>query len=194
MKRYFHIWKFFLSERKIRDNKDKQNITSLCVFDFDGTLFKSPQKPEDEGNSWWLHRKSLDVPNTPSSPGREWWYNKTVAKTKDPSCYTIMLTGRSDRYLEERINELLLQRKLVFDEVGLNDAGLESEDFKIARINEIVKSLPNLKEIEMWEDKEDLARKYQKEYGNGPYKFKINIVDESYSKAPKNKIVVRIKK
>jgi hypothetical protein len=185
-----------VAERKIRNNKDKNNILTLCVFDFDGTLFKSPEKPEGEANNWWLFAKSLDEPAAPHKPGNEWWYNRTVdlalQKIKDPSVYCIMLTGRSERFLDKRINELLLQRNLLFDEVGLNDAGEESENFKIARINEIVKLLPNLKNIEMWEDQENLAKKYQEQYGNGPYKFKVNIVDDSYSSNARIKIKIKI--
>ena len=174
-----------VAERKIRNVKDKNTVTKLCVFDFDGTLFKSPEKPEGESNSWWLFAKSLDEPAAPHKPGKEYWYNKTVdlalKNIKDPSTYCIMLTGRSDRFLNNRINELLLQRNLLFDEVGLNDSGEESEDFKIARINEILKYLPNVKKLEMWEDQKDLADKYSDEFNDKPYKFLIHIVDNSYS-------------
>lgn len=186
-----------VAERKIRDNKDKNNITKLCVFDFDGTLFKSPEKPEGESNSWWLFAKSLDEPAAPHKPGKEYWYNKTVDlalnNIKDPSTYCIMLTGRSDRFLDDRINELLAQRNLLFDEVGLNDSGKESEDFKIARINEILQSLPNVKKLEMWEDQKDLADKYSKEYSDKPFKFIIHIVDDNYSNSEKSKIKIKIK-
>lgn len=189
--------KKMVAERKILDRKDKSSIFSLCVFDFDGTLFKSPEKPDSEGNSWWLFAKSLDMPATPHVPGNEWWYNKTVdlalEKIKDPNTYCIMLTGRSERFLEKRINELLLQKKMLFDEVGLNDSGEESENFKIARINEIIKSLPKLQKLEMWEDQKDLANKYSEEFSNKPYKFVIHIIDDSYSKSNKKNIKLKIK-
>ena len=186
-----------VAERKIRDNKDKSKITKLCVFDFDGTLFKSPEKPDGEGNSWWLFAKSLDEPAAPHVPGKEYGYNKTVNEAlksiNDPSTYCIILTGRSERFLDKRINELLLQRNLLFDEVGLNDSGEESENFKIARINEILKSLPKIQKLEMWEDQKDLADKYSEEYGDKPFKFVIHIVDDSYSNNDKSKIKIKIK-
>jgi hypothetical protein len=196
-KNYSLKQKSLVSERNIRNNKDKSLISNLCVFDFDGTLFKSPEKPDSEGNSWWLFAKSLDVPAAPHIPGNEWWYNKTVdlalEKIKDPNTYCIMLTGRSERFLEKRINELLLQKKMLFDEVGLNDSGEESENFKIARINEIIKSLPKLQKLEMWEDQKDLANKYSEEFNNKPYKFVIHIIDDSYSKSNKKNIKLKIK-
>ena len=197
MDKFYSSWKSFLYEREIRGIKDTSKITSLCVFDFDGTLFKSPEKPEDEGNNWWLFAKSLDEPAAPHVPGKEWWYNKTVDlalnKIKDPTVYCIMLTGRSDRFLNKRINELLLQRKMMFDEVGLNDSGEESENFKIARIREILKSLPNIQKLEMWEDQKDLADKYSEEFSGDKFKFVVHIVDDRYSKSDNGQTKLKIK-
>jgi hypothetical protein len=197
MQKYLDVWNRYLNERKIRGVKDTSKVTSLCVFDFDGTLFKSPEKPEDEGNSWWLFAKSLDEPATPHVPGKEWWYNKTVdlalSKIKDPSVYCIMLTGRSDRFLNKRINELLLQRNLMFDEVGLNDSGEESKNFKIARIKELLKSFPNIQKLEMWEDQKDLADKYSQEFSSDNFKFIVHIVDDSYSKSDSGQTKIKIK-
>ena len=130
----------------------------LAMFDFDGTLFKSPDKPSDWGpGSWVIESESLNPPCVPLKPGPQWWIESTVSAAKrsisDPNVWAILCTGRADgiggfRY---RIPELLKQKGLNFDEVLLNPGG-DTEAFKKAVIKRITKKYPDITTVQIWED------------------------------------------
>jgi hypothetical protein len=84
-----------------------------------------------------------------------------------------MLTGRIDQFFEDRINELLKQRKLNFRLVGLNEFGMDTAEFKINKINQILKKYPSIKNIEMWEDEPEKVSIYKAEFKD---KIKINLL------------------
>jgi hypothetical protein len=56
-----------------------------------------------------------------------------------------------------------------------------------------LKSLPNVKKLEMWEDQKDLADKYTEEFSSDNFKFIVHIVDNSYSKSDSGQTKIKIK-
>ena len=153
--------------------------TKLSVFDFDGTLFKSPEKPSGYEGNWWIEEKSLSHPAVPKKPDDSFWNIDVVNSAKkelaDKNTYCIMLTGRVDQFFDDRINELLKQKGLNFEEVGLNQFGRSTGEFKLERINGILKKYQTIKNIEMWEDELDKVELYTKEFSKD-YKFNINVI------------------
>ena len=74
-------------------------MAELHLYDFDGTLFRSPQRPDWWGkDSWIMSPESLGPPCVPLKPGRDWWIGKTVQAAKqsigDRDTWAILCTGR----------------------------------------------------------------------------------------------------
>jgi len=100
----------------------------LHLFDFDGTLFRSPHKPSWwDQKGWWGNQLSLSPPCVPLAPGKEWWDSKTVAEARQSisssNVWAICCTGRIDGRFRWRVPELLKSAGLNFDEVYLNKGG-----------------------------------------------------------------------
>ena len=100
----------------------------LHVYDFDGTLFRSPSPPAVWARDWWSDGQSLLPPCVPAIPGARWWNAATVKSARrsiaNPNVFAAMLTGRQDTgVLGYRIPDLLHQRGLNFDAVHLDPGG-----------------------------------------------------------------------
>lgn len=161
--------------------KNNNQPTTLCVFDFDGTLFKSPEKPLGHQGNWWIEKTSLGPETVGQVPKDNFWNNQIVSvakqKISDSKNYCILLTGRVDRTFQDRIEELLKQRNLNFKLVGLNTFGSDTGDFKVNKIKDILKNVPSIKNIEMWENEKDKAQLYTDTF-SGHYNFKCNLVED----------------
>jgi len=155
----------------------KKYCTKLSVFDFDGTLFKSPEKPEGYKGNWWIEAKSLNPPAVPKKPNDSFWNMDVVESAKrelsDPKNCVILMTGRVDQFFEDRINELIKQKSLNFKHTWLNQFGRSTSEFKIEKMRMVLRDNPSIKTIEMWEDEPDKAADYKKEFGD---MVKINLI------------------
>ena len=99
-------------------------MAELHLYDFDGTLFRSPHEPEVWDGDWWNDPRSLLPPCVPEVPGPDWWIASTVASARssiaDQDVWAILATGRGVASgLRYRVPELLRQKGLQFDEVNL---------------------------------------------------------------------------
>ena len=137
----------------------------LHIFDFDKTLFKSPDEPgwwppEGVKGSWWLHNDSLARPCVPDHPDSSWWIGPIVNQAKksisDSKVIAILATGRSDvgpnRY---RIPELLKQVGLRFDGVHLNRTNNAHAHKAMAATRYMEKYSKVVDKICMWDDGKD---------------------------------------
>lgn len=127
----------------------------LRVYDFDGTLFRSPGKPSSWTDSWWANPISLGPPHVPFVPGAEWWVEPVVTRVKsddrERGIYKVLLTGRLDRFYHDRVHQLLLQKGLRFNEVKLAPGG-STERFKLREIERLIWTLrPD--RVEIWDDR-----------------------------------------
>jgi len=137
--------------RRLRASGRKE----LHLFDFDGTLFRSPHKPSWwDQKGWWGNQLSLSPPCVPLAPGKEWWDGKTVAEAKrsigNPNVWAICCTGRMDGRFRWRVPELLKSAGLNFDEVYLNKGG-DTSSYKKKVIHQLhVKH--GFDVVHVWED------------------------------------------
>jgi len=132
-------------------------MAELHIFDFDGTLFRSPDKPDWWDFSWYLSEASLGRPCVPDKPGADWWISKTVNEAKksisDPKVFTVLMTGRTNNTaLGYRIPELLKQAGLSFDKVMLNPGG-NTASWKAQAVGKLLKQHPGT--VQLWEDNQD---------------------------------------
>lgn len=155
----------------------------LTVFDFDGTLFKSPLKPSSWKGAWWGNIKSLTPPMVPEVPGDEWWNDgiceKAFDSLYDKESYTILLTGRIDKFFNERVNELLKLKGLNFPYVGLSQRN-SSIDSKLHHLKEILNDNPYFEKIIFYDDREEHFPMFEKFCKDNKLGCEIVHVKEQY--------------
>jgi len=150
----------------IKESKEIEDIsarTKLSVFDFDGTLVNTPT-PNDENKAiwkektgeewrggWFGNRDSLrmDVFDMPTIPGVISDYKREAA---DPNSLVIMLTGRIPQ-VSEYVEAVLNDKGLKFDDYLYNDGG-DTEKVKVRHMEMILKYNPDIREIELWDDRD----------------------------------------
>ena len=137
----------------------EREIQELHVFDFDNTLFRSPDKPPWwKPRHWWTNEDSLLPPCVPEEPRSSWWASEVVSEAKesirDDTIYTLMITGRVQDTFSTRITDLLVQKELRFDELRFKqNANEDTPDYKSRHIRAIAKKFPEgLKTIQIWDD------------------------------------------
>ncbi|KAF2077196.1 hypothetical protein CYY_001517 [Polysphondylium violaceum] len=154
---------------------------NLYIYDFDGTLFKSPEPnpslwhtsllgkingmPQENGLGWFQETMTLDEPYVPSNPSREEWFNENVLSDalkhiQDENNIVCLLTGRTELY-RDIINRILKSVNLNFHHVGLkpinipNVARESTMDFKkkfiLNLLNEEYKN--KIKTVTIYEDR-----------------------------------------
>lgn len=145
-----------------------EKYTKLSVFDFDGTLFKSPDKPPAYSGNWWINKDSLNPPHVPKVPDDSFWNMDLVFKAKqeinDRNTFCVLFTGRVDQFFDDRVRELLKQKNLNFQFIKLNTFGGDTAEFKIAEIEKILKKFNNIKNIELWDDEEEKIELYKEKF------------------------------
>jgi len=157
-------------------------ITKLDFFDFDSTLFRSPDQP-----SWWKESDgdfyrdviSLSEPFVPEKPDQKWWIEHIVRHAREsllhPNTYTVLATGRRGQF-RNRVSQLMLQKRLAFDEVHLNP-GTETGYYKGTLLFNLVHKFPHLKEVNIWDDRIDLLHAYQDIIASMGFAVKARIAD-----------------
>lgn len=128
----------------------------LHLYDFDGTLFRSPHKPADWQGHWWSNPVSLEPPIVPAKPNKTWWVDPVVAQARQsiaaPHVYAVLATGRKDRAFRYRVPELLGHKRLAFDAVHLSDRESTLE-FKLALLDQLLNRYPFIEVVRIWDDR-----------------------------------------
>lgn len=141
-------------------------IKKLRVFDFDGTLFNSPEPPSwwEDKDGWWGDAQSLKPPALDEKPADSWWIGSTVTAVQegnaDPETYVVLLTGRKRDVFSGRVHELIRQKGLEFDEVHLTDQP-DTQAFKTKEIGRILDEHPKIERVDLWEDMVRMVRPYR---------------------------------
>ena len=133
-------------------------IKELHIYDFDATLFMSPMFPDDwEGHTgdWFDTVQSLTPPCVVDAGPL--WIGSTVASAAEsmanPEVYTVLMTGRgASAELKARVMELIGSVGLGFDEAHLKPGG-GTLPWKSSMIEQLVKKLPDLETVQIWEDR-----------------------------------------
>jgi hypothetical protein len=132
--------------------------TELHIFDFDGTLFKSPAPPKSYGKrGWWDDPRSLEPPCVPEKPGGEWYNSQVVSAFKkakaNPQAVTVVMTGRLSHF-RQRVSQLCTAGGISPDELILKQSGGgATEAYKIGAMRYLLKQMPYCKVVEFWEDR-----------------------------------------
>lgn len=148
-------------KKMIREGLE-DNITKISIFDFDGTLMATPEPEtgmkiykEKTGKDWpfqgwWGRNESLDMDIFDIKPISSVIadYNKERVK---PNTRVIMMTGRIPKNADY-VEKILNKYNITFDEYIYKKAS-DTLSFKINNLEEMLKSYPKLKEIEIWEDR-----------------------------------------
>jgi hypothetical protein len=132
-------------------------VAELHLYDFDGTLFRSPYPPATWDGDWWNHVQSLVPPCVPDKPGSDWWVSSTVSQARrsisNPDVYAVLATGRPDQSgLRYRVPELLRGVGLNFDEVHLAPPK-GTLAFKKGLISKLLRRYPIIDTVRIWEDR-----------------------------------------
>jgi len=151
-----------------------RHITKINIFDFDGTIFKSPvpngkiwdsktfgklmADSSRGGLGWFQHTITLDNKYIKDSTFNEDVVSDVRKSMADPSCATILLTGR-DTSFTSRIRDIVSSIGLVFDDFGLKPEPKVGEvrettmNFKKRFIKEMIEKY-GADKVEMWEDRQ----------------------------------------
>lgn len=162
----------------------------LVIFDFDGTTFRSPQpsegydKPREE---WWSDPVSLSPPNVDEKPDASMWHPDTVDRMKqaidDPDSYVVVMTGRHTS-LKGRLQELLDGADLKVDELITNPEIGNTSQYKRDEMLYLLRQLPNVREVEFWEDKKADLKGYQRAAEKAGMRFTPKLVKNYEDETP----------
>jgi len=145
----------------------------LKIWDFDGTLYNSPDRAEGEVlylagtgkawpfGGWWGRIETLMPPIIADPPPRErlilWTYEQYLQARADQDAFNVLLTGRPHKN-RKRVQEILAHFDISFDEEyfrgmrGIN--GSDTFEIKCGIIEERLVH-DGLEEIDLWEDRAD---------------------------------------
>jgi len=170
----------------------------MVIYDFDGTLFRSPEKEkgmqryaEEIGKpyphkGWWGRIESLMPPVVPHVPDLSWYVSKTIKQYHiDQACpktNIILMTGRTNKF-RSRIISLLENQNIRFSQMYFcNDhdsSGANTFEVKANRIKKLLN--PNIETLEIWEDRPDQIHQFniltQELYNNLTHLVKILVHD-----------------
>lgn len=172
------------------------NLRSLCVVDFDGTVFKSvvpnpklwgnmlygkiKNSPEAKGLGWYQDLLTLSDPYVPEIP-TESWFNPIVVDMvrqymSDPNVVLVLLTGRTEIYAD-RIKNLLETFGLKFDHWGFKSENKSTIDFKFDFVLDLINKygLENLQKVSMWDDRSEHIGKLNQKFEYLREKIEIEI-------------------
>lgn len=153
------IWEV-LAPKEIEDIDAR---TKLAVFDFDGTLVDTPVM-DDANKAIWKEKTGKDWEGgwfgNPDSLNSSVFEMNTLPgvisdykrEASDSSSLVIMLTGRIQQ-VGKHVKKILDDKGLKFDDYLFNNGGA-TEDAKIRHMEDILKYNPNIREIEMWDDRD----------------------------------------
>eukprot|EP00468_Gymnochlora_sp_CCMP2014_P010480 CAMPEP_0167763338 /NCGR_PEP_ID=MMETSP0110_2-20121227/13304_1 /TAXON_ID=629695 /ORGANISM="Gymnochlora sp., Strain CCMP2014" /LENGTH=977 /DNA_ID=CAMNT_0007650385 /DNA_START=352 /DNA_END=3285 /DNA_ORIENTATION=+ len=138
--------------------QENPSKTKLYIFDFDGTLFRTPLPPPWWNFRWWDNPDSLDPPTVPETPSADWWVKHVVedakAAIRDPNTIAVLMTGRKELLFRTRIEALLAQAGLDgLDWVFLGDDRYHTSATKCNQMRAILEANPSVDEIHIFEDR-----------------------------------------
>lgn len=129
----------------------------LHLYDFDGTMFRSPNAPADyQGNvrEYFWKLESLTPPCAPEKPDASWWVGPVVKAARksiaDPNVYAVCCTARRKPFVK-RVHQLLRQVGLKFPDVRFKLQGGNTVAFKTGVMAELHAKY-GFEHVHVWED------------------------------------------
>ena len=150
---------------------------TLDIYDFDGTLFRSPEPLFGRRDNkefgrlkylWFQDAVTLEPPFVPEVPGEEWWIEETVTALResieDWKKITIVLTGRKDAIFRDRVEDILFSNGLLTE--GVTGVFLKKEGYTTFeyKCNVIKRLLHQYKpaHVRLWEDRVKHMKRFEK--------------------------------
>lgn len=163
-----------------------QQVSRIDIFDFDGTLCLTPEKPKDWKGGWWGNKVSLQPPFI--ALNKQSILNETVAEAylesvSSDNRLTVMMTGRHGG-LKQLVLDILNHYGITPREHHPRERAIFTDshntlDFKKKQMQLILSEFPAVEELHIWEDRETHIEEFRK-YGQ-----------ELIGKFPKlNKVIV----
>ncbi len=167
---------------EIEGAQSSSGVDRIAIFDFDGTLFRSPEKP-----SWWPYEgfwgrlETLSPPYVPQAPGPEWYIDSAVSEAKaaisDPRTYSCLLTGRIPKF-SARVKELMDAAGVSFQDYFFASGG-STLPFKIKIIEEVIQKNPGVRIVEMWEDRTEHIGPFEQKLAEMGVQFRVHHVQST---------------
>ena len=135
---------------------DSLKPVELHLYDFDMTLYDSPQPPEPDP-VWWFHAYPLYNFGVPGFDHR--WILPVVVKarrsTQTPGVMSVLLTARAGSApLRQIIKKMVRAAGLNFDLVQLKpvDTQLSTPGYKAAVVYKLLKLYPSIRKVTFYDD------------------------------------------
>lgn len=132
---------------------------NIYIFDFDGTLMRTPEVTPD----WWQDTRpfswasdpiSLSPPVVPENPSNKYWISWVAKEAKkalqDPNSKVFLVTARVSP-MKKRILQILKSKGLNFDGTFFN-SGENAASYKKTVFQDIQSKIPDPKEVHIFED------------------------------------------
>ena len=152
-------------------DKPKNRKSRVVIYDFDGTIFKSPHREQGETvyfeytgqmlpfPGWWGRIETLMPPIVPQNPELDWYIESTInafrKDSKDSETECVLMTGRPFK-IRKRVIEICENQNLKFDaHYFRGQPGSKGRDTLEIKNNLIVEHVVHqgLKVIEIHEDR-----------------------------------------
>ena len=159
----------------------KESMTGkrLVIYDFDGTLFNSPDDIDGKKmysditnnpwpfKGWWGRKETLSPPLVPEIPDSSWYISQVVDSQKndsqDPNATVILMTGRAI-HLKDRVMDILNKGGMRFDDSFFTGQpgtkGGSTFEIKSNNIKNLFNS--DYEVLEIWEDRPDHVHEFAK--------------------------------
>jgi len=160
--------------------------TTLEVFDFDWTLFRSPYPlPGQPRKRFLASHESLDPPLVPYRPGPDFWVERSTKAFRDAqrrqSSITAVITGRRVQ-MADRVRELLEQQVLVPDYTAFRSSSNQRDKdrvfFKRVSLLKILDLRPEITSVTVWEDDEAQIESFKDAVKRRGLRFKGILISE----------------
>ena len=135
-------------------------ITRIAFYDFDGTLMNTPMP--DEGRLVWKQKTGQEYPHAgwwgrPESLSLDVFDIQAIPSIKDklmkdvarPDTYVAVLTSRLPK-LKSYLEAILKKNGIRVDEISTKESGKAKD----VRIKEFLRKFPNVKEVDVYDDRE----------------------------------------
>jgi hypothetical protein len=107
---------------------------------------------------------------------------KTLSAYKEqsarPDTLTILLTGRHTG-VGQLVTDILNSKGIKFDDYIYKTGNLDTADFKVEVLNKLVSNNPDLKEMEIWEDRDDHLPIFQSWANEQPFKVIVHHITDA---------------
>jgi len=167
---------------EVQGAQSDSGIDRIAIFDFDGTLFRSPEKPP-----WWPYEgfwgrlETLSPPYVPQDPGPEWFIESVLSEARaaigDSRTYSCLLTGRIPKF-SGRVKELMEGVGITFQDYFFAPGG-STLPFKIKIIEDLISRNPGVRIVEMWEDRQEHIGPFEEKLNQMGVQFRVHHVQST---------------